>query len=99
MPNCVAECRSLQVDERDWDSVTVSLYLEESNTGTPAISTNEVHGLTCVTETDDSTSALITLGFMGGSVTLKANSTLSELRYGKMASTAPYMRHMVQTVW
>lgn len=70
-----------QVDDRDWGTVTASLYLENNSTGYAAIGMHEVQGLSCVTETDGNNSAYLVLEFMGNSVTVKANTTLSDLRY------------------
>lgn len=69
-----------QVDDRDWATVTAHLYLENNMTEDAQIGMNEKQGLTCVVNTDNS-SAYLELGFMGTSVTVSANATISDLRY------------------
>lgn len=70
----------LKVDERDWDTVTVSLFLEDNSTGVAAIGMNEKQGLSCATETATNSSAYVVLEFMGEGATIKANATISDLR-------------------
>lgn len=70
-----------QVDDRDWSTVTASLFLADSSLGDAQIGMNEKHGLSCVTTADAlNSSAYIELGFMGSTVTVAANTTLADLR-------------------
>lgn len=69
-----------QVDDRDWATVMAYLYLEDNMTEDAQIGMNEKQGLTCVIDTDNS-SAHLELEFMGTSVTVFANATISDLRY------------------
>lgn len=60
----------------------MSLYLGDNSTGNAAIGMNEKQGLTCAADTDSNSSAYIEIEFMGESATIKANATISDLRYG-----------------
>ncbi|CAM9800578.1 unnamed protein product [Ectocarpus sp. 6 AP-2014] len=68
-----------QVDERDWNTLAVSLFLEDNSTDIAAIGMNEKQGFTCHTEAGGSnSSAYIVLEFMGQSATIKANATIPD---------------------
>lgn len=69
------------MDERDWDTVTVSLFMEDNSVGDAAIGMNEKQGLSCTVENESNSSAYVVLGFMGQSATVKANASISDLRY------------------
>lgn len=71
----------VQVDDRDWGTVTAALFLEDNMAGDAQMGVNEKQGLTCVI-TEANSSAYIELEFMGTSVTVAANTTISDLRYG-----------------
>lgn len=70
------------MDDRDWSTVTVSLFLEDKM-GMPAIGMNELQSLSCSTESDMNSSAHIMLEFMGKIAKVKANATVSDLRYDR----------------
>lgn len=76
----ISATTDVQVDERDWNTVTAFLYLEDSSTETAMIGMNEKQGLSCATVSDKNSSAYIVLEFMGNSATVKANATISDLR-------------------
>lgn len=71
---------SYKVDERDWGTLGVSLFLEDNSTDVAAIGMNEKQGLTCYTEPAGSNaSAYVVLEFLGHSAKVKANATVSDL--------------------
>lgn len=80
-PSTSGNAKKNQVDDRDWATVTASLFLEDNMAGDAQIGVNEKQGLTCVT-TEANSSAYLELEFMGTSITVAANATISDLRYG-----------------
>lgn len=58
----------------------VSFFPSVNGTGNALIGMNEKQGLACATTAGDNTSVSVELGFMGNSVVVAANATISDLR-------------------
>lgn len=73
----------------------MSLFLGDNSTGNAAIGMNEKQGLTCAISAGSNTSAYLEIEFMGESAMIKANATISDLRYGEVMLIFVLVHHEI----